>query len=542
MISLNSSKLSPLTSTRLVFLVSAFLVLTGNWAFYAKLTEIYPLREGHDIFILSISIFHYCFLLLLTVTFWLFIPVRVVLSLFVLLAALVGYYSDQLGVVIDTVMISNILESNLDEASDLMSIGFIGRFMAFGVVPLALIWSMPIRKSGVLRELRYKLQTAAIASVGLILCVTTMGDHYASFFREHKSIRYYLNPSFAIYSVGKYIKKNLVASTTHSFTRLAKRSERNASDIERELVVLVVGETARADHFSLNGYLRETNPLLSERTRLISYSDISACGTSTAVSVPCMFANKGRKKFDLELSRYTENILDLLKRAGVNILWRDNNSSSKGVANRVDYQSFKSPAINPVCDTECRDVGMLDGLQEYVDSHHGDILIVLHQMGSHGPAYFKRYPKQFEKFKPACKSIELSQCTREEIINAYDNTILYTDHFLEQVISFLEKNTTHYETSMFYVSDHGESLGENGLYLHGLPYMLAPPGQKKVPLVVWSGVSSDIDFERTLELKDTPNSHDALFNALLNLFEVEIDIPRPIDNSLIYVKEEINKS
>jgi lipid A ethanolaminephosphotransferase len=148
----------------------------------------------------------------------------------------------------------------------------------------------------------------------------------------------------------------------------------------------------------------------------------------------------------------------------------------------------------------------------------------LHQMGSHGPAYYKRYPKEFEIFSPACQTNELSNCTDQQIINAYDNTIIYTDYFLSKVITLLKYNTPKYETSMLYVSDHGESLGENNVYLHGLPFLFAPQAQTKVPLIIWVGGSSDIDLQKTLALKDIPNSHDAVSHAILTAFEIQSDI------------------
>ncbi|MDP5040476.1 MAG: sulfatase-like hydrolase/transferase, partial [Paraglaciecola sp.] len=228
---------------------------------------------------------------------------------------------------------------------------------------------------------------------------------------------------------------------------------------------------------------------------VIIYPNISSCGTSTAISVPCMFSFSGRDDFDVDTSAKTENAFDVLAKAkgGLSVLWRDNNSDSKGVAIRQQIEDFRTSQNNTLCDDECRDVGMLVGLQEYIDQQAKDIFIVLHQMGSHGPAYFKRYPKAFEIYRPACQTAELSQCSDEEIINAYDNTIVYTDYFLSQVIALLKNNTEQFETSMIYVSDHGESMGENGIYLHGLPYSFAPDSQTKVPLVVWTDVNSDID-------------------------------------------------
>jgi len=249
-----------------------------------------------------------------------------------------------------------------------------------------------------------------------------------------------------------------------------------------------------------------------------------------------MFSHEGREGFDRERSYYKENSLDLLSRAGVSVLWRDNNSSSKGVARRITYEDYQTPEKNPDCDIECRDTGMLDGLQEYIDDQKGDVLIVLHSMGSHGPAYFKRYPKEFEKFTPACNTLELAQCSDEEINNAYDNTIVYTDYFLSKVIELLKRNTPKYETTMFYISDHGESLGESGLYLHGMPYMIAPDTQTHVPLIIWASDSSDIDIKKSIALKDIKNSHDAVSNLLIELFEIHTDLDKPTTPPLVYCK------
>jgi lipid A ethanolaminephosphotransferase len=284
---------------------------------------------------------------------------------------------------------------------------------------------------------------------------------------------------------------------------------------------MVVGETARADRFSLNGYARETNPGLKQHN-VISLTDFQACGTSTAVSVPCMFLSDGEAK-GAQTIRREENVLDVLRHGGVNVLWLDNNSDSKGVAERVDYRDFKNPANNPVCDTECRDEGMLVALQKYIDSNpQGDILIVLHQMGSHGPAYHRRYPPAFEKFRPACKESDLSLCTREEIGNAYDNTILYTDHFLSGAIKVLQRNDARFDTALFYVSDHGESLGENGVYLHGLPKAIAPDTQLRVPAILWFGPRFHQADPQVLRRNSALRfSHDNVFHTLLGLFEIE---------------------
>jgi lipid A ethanolaminephosphotransferase len=170
---------------------------------------------------------------------------------------------------------------------------------------------------------------------------------------------------------------------------------------------------------------------------------------------------------------------------------------------------------------------MLDGLKEFINAtKKKDIFIVLHQMGNHGPAYYKRYPKEFEKFKPTCRTSELQQCSKEEIVNAYDNAIVYTDYFLSQIIALLKTYDHQFETALFYVSDHGESLGENNIYLHGLPYGIAPEEQRKVGAVVWLGKGKRAKFNYA-DLKNRSQAiynHDYIFHTILGLFEIETPI------------------
>jgi lipid A ethanolaminephosphotransferase len=288
-----------------------------------------------------------------------------------------------------------------------------------------------------------------------------------------------------------------------------------------------VGEAVRADHLSLNGYERETTPLLNKE-KIVSFQHFASCGTATAVSVPCMFSSSGREAYDHVRSLHSENILDVLKHAGVNILWRDNNSDSKGVALRVPFEDYKTADRNTVCKDECRDEGMLIGLQEHINKQtKGDIVIVLHQMGNHGPAYYKRYPAAFEKFTPVCHTNQLEECSQEEIRNAYDNAILYTDYFLASVIKLLKKNDGKFTTAMLYMSDHGESLGENGLYLHGFPYALAPDAQKHIPAVMWFGKKDLARKDLLKKHEQHTYSHDYLFHTLLGFFEVKTSVYRP---------------
>lgn len=362
-----------------------------------------------------------------------------------------------------------------------------------------------------------------VTSVALLLLQSAAS---ASFFREHKQIRNYANPSRYLVSLVK-LGRNYWRQIQDSkpFINIGEDALSREDGNGRDLVIVVVGETARADRFSLNGYSRLTNPRL-ERQDVISFTDVESCATSTAQSVPCMFSILTHKDLDLDVAKRSDNVLDILNRAGAYVLWRDNNSSSKGVADPVEYEDFRNPPNNKICDLECRDVGMLVGLNNYVEAREeGDIVIVLHQMGNHGPAYYKRYPREFEIFKPLCETNELSECSADELNNTYDNAIAYTDYFLNQVVEFLKRYDDEFRTAMLYISDHGESLGEKGLFLHGMPNLIAPKEQRHVPMVLWLGNAFDTAEKQNLrDLRHRPFTHDYIFHSLLGLLAVETSV------------------
>tara|TARA_R110002096_G_scaffold346647_2_gene540161 strand:- start:1438 stop:3054 length:1617 start_codon:yes stop_codon:yes gene_type:complete len=514
------------TESGLILAAAVFILVSGNGAFFSRVLDVYPLQLSNLAFLASLAGLTVALLVFLMSLISLLFPARFVASLFLALSAPIAYVAANYGTIIDTAMIQNILETDTGEAMDLLNPFFLLRLLMFGVLPIALVWYWPVKPTTLTGRLRDNAILGSGALMIVVLCVLTFGGRYADFFREHKALRYYANPIFAVWSIGNFVAASISTADSHELAAVLTAAAVPATDRHKEMVILVVGETARADHFSLNGYERETNPLLANESRLVSYTDVSACGTSTAVSLPCIFSPKSRADFTRNAIYDSENLLDILRRVGVNVLWRDNNSGSKGVATRVQYEAFNTPDVNPACDDqECRDIGLLSGLQDFIDSADGDIFIVLHQMGSHGPAYYRRYPPAFEKFQPACTSSDLSKCDDTEIRNAYDNTILYTDYFLSEVIALLKRNTPAYETTMLYIGDHGESLGENGIYLHGLPYWMAPVEQTRVPLILWSAPTSDIDILSAAARKDMPHTHDSIFNSLLLTFEVDETLP-----------------
>ncbi|MBC7697992.1 MAG: phosphoethanolamine--lipid A transferase [Bacteroidia bacterium] len=507
--------------TRGIFLVVAFMMLTGNLALFGRIVENYPLTFRNLPFILSLTVFFS----LVTAIFFLLIShgkaTRWILAIYLLIVSQAAYYMDKFGVVVDVSMLDNIMQTDVREFAGLLTVSLVVRTVLLGVIPAWLVIKYFPKSVSGFTEILPRLHVLGILLLLLIVVVAPFSGGYASFIRQHKVTRFYANPIYSTYSIVKYADQQINIAKVVPLKHIAQDAKKLGSSGKPELMVMVVGETARADRFSLNGYHKETNPMLTKQG-VVSLSNVSSCGTSTSVSVPCMFSALGRKEYDKETALNQQNALDVLAAHGVEILWRDNNSDSKGVATRLKVEDFRTPTFNPACEGECRDIGMLTGLAQYIEARKGkDILIVFHQMGNHGPEYYKRYPKEFEKFKPVCTTGELKDCSQEEIDNSYDNAVLYTDYFLSKVIDFLKKYDDDRATAMLYVSDHGESLGEHGIYLHSAPYMVAPKEQTHVPGIVWVGKNFDYKKEQLLPHKDDALSQDDLFCTLLVTFKLD---------------------
>lgn len=506
----------------LILATALFFVCCDNFTFFIKVTNVYPLAWENIGFLISLGIVLFCVISIVL----LLVTNRYTLKPFVILLLLISsftnYFMQTYNVIIDETMIQNTLETNMNESLDLLTSKLFIYVFLLGIIPSFIVFKLPIRYGTFKQELVSTLKGVVLSLLIIVVMLFSFSKFYTSFFRENKPLRFYTNPTFYLYSAGKYVH-----DTFYKRDNILQPLGRDAKPIKstpdtRKLTIVVVGEAARANRFSLNGYERQTNPLL-EKEDIVNLSNISSCGTSTAISVPCMFSHLERKNYSDKEAKNSENVLDILKHAGVSVLWRDNNSDSKGVALRVAYEDFRTAKTNTMCDEECRDEGMLVGLQSYVDEQKGDVMIVLHQMGNHGPAYYKRYPKAYERFTPTCQTNQVEQCTTEEIGNAYDNAILYTDYFLSKTIAFLKENDERFETALIYMADHGESLGEKGIYLHGIPYFMAPREQTHVGALLWFGekTKQKINLEQFKEKASLAYSHDNLFHTILGLMEIE---------------------
>jgi lipid A ethanolaminephosphotransferase len=450
-----------------------------------------------------------------------------VLILMFMISAGVAYFMSQYGVLIDTGMLRNFAQTNATEVRDLLSLKLLAYVVLLGVLPSWLLWKTPVNYRRWHRELLSKalVTVASVAVIGGVALVNYQG--LSSLFRNHHELRLMVVPSNYIGASFGYLREQVV-SARQPFMKIGEDAQLNASwqaHGRKSLTVLVVGESARAENFGILGYSRDTTPKLNKEAGLIAYTDVHSCGTETAVSVPCMFSEMTRKDYDASKAKNEEGLLDVLKRAGLDVIWRDNQSGCKGTCDRVtldDVSNLKDPVL--CADSECRDEILLQGLQHFIDNLNKDTVLVLHQMGSHGPEYFKRYPKEFERFTPVCESNALNNCSRDSIVNGYDNTLVYTDHVLSTLIDLLRKNQGKVDTAMLYLSDHGESLGEYNLYLHGTPYMLAPEQQKHVAMLAWFSdnyqQSFSVDTHCLQQGRDKPLSQDNLFHSMLGLLEV----------------------
>jgi len=448
--------------------------------------------------------------------------------------AITIYFMDQFGVFVDTSMIRNVFQTDAAETSELIT-WKMGRYLLlYAAIPLIIVLRTKLTESSLATAAKRKALFTGIAIAAVALGGITSLKELSSFFRNNRPARYLITPGNYIVSVAR-----VGFSSGRELHKERAPVGRDAalgatwSENERPLLfVLVVGETARAANFSLNGYSRDTNPRLSEIPDLVNFSNVTACGTSTADSLPCMFSSFAKSDREITHAHEYESLLDVVKHSGLEVSWLDNNSGCKGVCDGVDSVSVSADRSDPLCASgECFDEILLTGLDTRLASGKSGLL-VLHQKGSHGPSYYRRYPREFEKFTPACNSDNFDECTQDEIRNAYDNTILYTDFVLSKIIEHLRNASDQWDAAMLYVSDHGESLGERGFYLHGLPYAIAPDTQTHVPMVFWMSPGFAERFSMSRDelgrLAATNNfSHDNLFHSVLGALEVKTSVYRP---------------
>lgn len=383
--------------------------------------------------------------------------------------ALALYFMQAYGVVLDKTMMGNVFNTNLAEATELFHPGLLGYLLVLGAAPCALLSRVQVRGAPLARRAALLLGSALI----VIVWMYASSKSWLWIDKNSRRLGGMTLPWSYVINAPRYL------ATLVKPREQALLPDASFGSDEKTVVFLVIGEAARAQNFSLYGYSRLTNPRLAQ-AGAVALPHARACATYTTAALLCILSPGEGGPF----SGAQEPLPSYLQRHGVDVIWRTHNWGEPPlkVGTYERAEDLRHACQGGDCD---HDEILLQGLAQRIRASAATrIFVVLHQRGSHGPAYYAEYPERFEVFKPVCKSVDLSRCGNEELVNAYDNTILYTDDFLSRTIGLLN-DLAPTATMLMYLSDHGESLGEYGLYLHGTPYSFAPDVQKDIPFVVW---------------------------------------------------------
>ncbi|CEG55534.1 phosphoethanolamine transferase [Legionella fallonii] len=499
---------------------SIFFVLFCSYSFWYKIALLKDLSAVHTwlifLYLATAIIGLQWLLLLLVINRWTY---RWLMPLLFLITSLAVYFISTLHIYIDPSMVVNVLNTDQQESKEFLQWGIAPYFLFLGALPSWIVWQVKIIPSRFSYRISMICLSLCMILGGVWACVYDFGP----IIREQRHLLYLCTPLNVIYSSIKTCwKTRQISKDKIKIGEDAYQGYRTAASKPR-IIILVIGETVRASNWGLNNYIRQTTPALAQH-KLINFSQVTSCGTNTAISVPCMFSPYGMHS-NQQLIQNSESLLHVLNKAKITVLWRDNQSGCQGVCNGLPVEKV---TVDALCKHgRCLDEVLLHQLKERIQAQKNDQIIVLHMLGNHGPAYFERYPEQFKRWQPICETTDLSRCSQKSIINTYDNAILYTDSILANAIDLLTTIESH-DTGLIYLSDHGESLGEHGLFLHGLPYFLAPDEQKKVPMVLWlsQGLLRQLRIQKNcLHKKQAdPISHDYLFSTILGLLEVKTNV------------------
>jgi len=513
--------LSPIV---LSLLVSAYIMAAFNTTFWGNAYEalggsmIQTAVLGGAVFAFTL------FVIALFTGRWVQKPVLILL---LMIGAGTSYYMDTLGIMIDRDMIQNVVTTTFQESKHLITFSYISHMVIWGIIPSLVVWWVPVKRGKWHADMVRQL---VLVGMSFALCIgLLLGDlkTFSVLFRNQKQVLGSYQPGAPIAAAKNYVKLMLRSRKIELQPRGrdAQKGPLIRAAKKPVLTLVFAGETARAQDFSLNGYKRDTNPELEAIPDVVAFQDANSCGTATATSLPCMFSRFARAEYSYTKGIGNENLLDILTHAGVDVEWWDNNTGDKNIADRVKSSQMTYLKNPEFCgEGECIDGIFTQYLQDKINSITKDTVLVIHMIGSHGPSYFLRYPDAYRRYTPACETSELNNCSAEEITNAYDNTIAYTDHILAQSIQMLQ-DQSRVTGAMVYMSDHGESLGENGVYLHGAPYFMAPKFQTKVPFIWWLSpeyqAAFNVDLDCLRQRAQKTASHANLFHSVLGLMDID---------------------
>ena len=523
-----------LSTEALVLAVCTYFVAVGNHSFWASAladrsaSDAGTWRFGIGVFVLLVAL-HFIALCVVATRR----TTKPLLILLLVCNAFASYFMGKYSVFLDPTMLRNLLHTDVGEARDLLAWDMLTHLAWQAVLPAWLVWHTSLRERSWRRASAWRLGAMGLALAVGVGAFMAVSQDLSSLMRSNKSMRYLITPGNYLYSLARVATADAVeaAKPLVPVGEDAVAGPAWAGRSKPLLFVVVVGETARAMNWGLNGYARQTTPELAA-LNVVNFSDVGSCGTNTETSVPCMFSRIGRRDYDEDRIRGEESLLHVVHRAGFDVQWRDNQSGCKGVCDGLPMQKMVDTPDPALCNgPECLDEILVKSLEAPLTDTSGRHLIVLHQMGSHGPAYHRRAPAPFQRYTPICDTAELRKCSTDAVVNTYDNSIAYTDHVLASAIRYLQSQSARYDTALLYVSDHGESLGENNMFLHGLPYAIAPVQQTQVPMVMWLSPSfadsRHIDLACLRTRATQRATHDNLFHTMLGLLDVQTRVYEP---------------
>ena len=460
---------------------------------------------------------------------WLFWPkiTKIIASFFILTGGMAAYFSYHYHTYITRSVVAALFETNLIEASEWIGYTFVIYFLFLVCCPLFLLYKIKINFPNFKDLIKQRLLVTIVWLIACIVLGTTWRTDLSLYLKRHYDIRYFFVPTNYVSSLielGVYTFATKHQENTMEWVQIVKR---NSAPNKKNLFVFVLGESARDANFSLSGYKRDTNAPLRPYTRdIMVFKRTKACGTITRVSVPCMFSHYAQNVYDERSAKYAANVLNILQHEGIDVHWIDNELGCNKVCRYVPTKY--------TCETRtCLDDSLNKELYQMLPDFNKDTFIVLHQRGSHGPRYDLRAPTEYHKFKPICEQADSDLCSQDAIVNAYDNSLYYTSALLADLIEHLSKVTDKFNPILLYISDHGESLGENNLYGHGAEYEFAPDYQKEVPFLVWIPKTTrralGLNAQCLQNMAHNQVSQDYIFHSILGVFGIKTNV---YDNKL----------
>ena len=427
---------------------------------------------------------------------------RVLLAILALINATAVYFILTYHVMIDATTIENVFNTRYSEASGFFSWGLWLFIVGAGLLPALYCLLQPV----VIGKARQQAVYCGSA-LAVVLVMALVNVNQTLWISQHDTeLGGLLQPWSYVVNTCR-----VVSSYHDEQAEEIKLPDGTIGDHEKAVVVLVIGESARKANFQLYGYGRNTNPRLSRQERLKVYQATSCATYTTAGSKAILEPKNSGDLYEL-LPNYAF-------RTGVDVVWRTSNWGEPPI--HIDEYVTDTDLSTQYPDADKDHDGiLLAGLRERIESSQKDkVLIVLHTSTSHGPRYADKYPKEFEVFKPVAKNIEEGEKNIGMLVNAYDNTILYTDFLVDSLISTL-RSLSEWHSAMIFISDHGESLGENKVFMHGLPMKLAPKVQYEIPFLVWTSENFRRYKRTPEELPEVLEQH-YIFHSVLNLLSIQ---------------------